>query len=66
MKAFTSVGCFGSSCTYDPFVKIVDSPTCQNMASITGIPTCYTSCAAAGYFLGSSLMTVEHKKRCLV
>jgi len=53
-----SVGCFGTSCTHDPFVEIVDSATCNNMAARTS-SSCFTSCVEAGYFIGSNSMTVE-------
>jgi len=57
-KAYTSVGCFGSSCTFDVFKEIVDSSTCYNMAVITWA-TCYRSCTESGIFLGSDSMTIE-------
>jgi hypothetical protein len=55
---YSSVGCYSSSCYYDPFTEIVDSTTCNSMAVNTNAQ-CYTSCAEAGYFLGTDSMTVE-------
>ncbi len=56
--AYSSVGCFGSSCYYDPFTEIVDSAMCNNMAQFTNA-LCYTSCPESGSFLGTNSMTVD-------
>ncbi len=60
IKAYTSVGCFATtlSCKQDPFNEIVDSATCARMAKKTST-LCYTSCAAAGVFIGSNSMAIE-------
>jgi hypothetical protein len=58
LKAYTSVGCFGTSCAHDSFNELVDSTTCYSMAAITGA-SCYSACPESRYFLGSSSMTIE-------